>query len=99
MCDFSNDLLAHHKKEINSLYPKTKIHTKQFDASDEASVKAVVEEALKLYGRLDVFFANAGISGTPSIFMDTEVGDFMKMMKTNTLRLVWDETTWIKKGM
>jgi NAD(P)-dependent dehydrogenase (short-subunit alcohol dehydrogenase family) len=88
MCDYNDDLLAHHKKEIYSLYPKTEIHTKKFDASDEAAVKAVVEEALKLYGRLDVFFANAGISGTPSIFMDTEVEDFMRMMKTNTLRYV-----------
>lgn len=86
MCDYSDSLLAHHKKEINSLYPGTKIHPRQFDASDEAAVKAVVEEALQLYGRLDVFFANAGISGTPAIFMDTEVDDFMKMMKTNTLR-------------
>ncbi|QDS74563.1 hypothetical protein FKW77_007997 [Venturia effusa] len=85
MCDFSSDNLAHHKKEIETLYPSTKIHTKQFDASDEASVKAVVEEALKLYGRLDVFFANAGISGVPSIFMDAEAEDFMTMMKTNTL--------------
>lgn len=86
MCDYADNFLAHHKKEIEMLYPGTTIHTKQFDASDEASVKAVVEEALRLYGRLDVFFANAGISGTPSIFMDTEVDDFMKMMKTNTLR-------------
>lgn len=85
MCDFSDDHLAHHKKEIESLYPTTTVHTKQFDASDEASVKAVVEEALKLYGRLDVFFANAGTSGVPSIFMDAEADDFMKMMKTNTL--------------
>lgn len=86
MCDFSDDHLEHHKKEIETLYPSTKVHTKQFDASDEASVKAVVEEALKLYGRLDVFFANAGISGVPSIFMDAEAEDFMNMMKTNTLR-------------
>jgi len=85
MCDYSNDLLPVHKREINSLYPKTDIHTRQFDAGDEPAVKKVVEEALQMYGRLDVFFANAGISGTPAIFTDIKSEDFMKMMRTNTL--------------
>jgi hypothetical protein len=34
------------------------------DASDEASVSSVCRRAIQEYGRLDVFFANAGISST-----------------------------------
>ena len=60
---------------------------RQFDASDEAAVKAVVEDALQKYGRLDVMFANAGIASM-KVFYETTTEEFMKMMKTNVLRLV-----------
>ena len=84
ICDYANTHLELHKRELNSLYPNVDIHTRQFDASDEASVKAVVQDALDAYGRLDVFFANAGIvSG--KVFWEEDSESFMKMMKTNTL--------------
>lgn len=55
-----------------------------FDASDEPSVKNVVAEALDKYGRLDVFFANAGIS-SGRVFWEEDTEGFMNMMKVNTL--------------
>jgi NADP-dependent 3-hydroxy acid dehydrogenase YdfG len=85
VCDFSDSLLDVHKRELNSLYPKVDIHTRQFDAGDEASVKKVVEEAVAKYGRLDVFFANAGIA-SGKIFTETTSEEFMNMMRVNTLR-------------
>jgi hypothetical protein len=85
VCDFNDSLLEVHKRELNSLYPKVDIHTRQFDAGDEASVKKVVEEAMEKYGRLDVFFANAGIAGG-KIFTETSSEEFMNMMRVNTLR-------------
>jgi NADP-dependent 3-hydroxy acid dehydrogenase YdfG len=85
MCDYNDDLLAVHKRELNSLYPNVDIHTRQFDAGEEVAVKKVVEEALEKYGRLDVFFANAGMS-SGKIFTETTSDEFMKMMRTNTLR-------------
>jgi NAD(P)-dependent dehydrogenase (short-subunit alcohol dehydrogenase family) len=84
ICDFSNSHLETHKRELNSLYPKVDIHTRQFDASDEPSVKKVVDEAVAQYGRLDVFFANAGISSA-KVFWEEDSEGFMKMLKTNTL--------------
>lgn len=60
------------------------IHARQFDAADEEDVKSVVAEALKEYGRLDVFFANAGISSRKVFWEEDSIG-FMKMMRTNTL--------------
>lgn len=70
---------------MESLYPGVDIHTRQFDAGDEKAVVAVIDEAIAKYGRLDIFFANAGVVGQPKIF--TEIGgeDFMKTMKTNAL--------------
>ena len=49
-------------------------------------MKAVVDEALQKYGRLDIMFANAGIVGTPKLFTDIEGEEFMKTLRTNVLR-------------
>lgn len=61
------------------------MHTRQFDAGDEKAVVGVIDEAIAKYGRLDIFFANAGIVGQPKIFTDIGAEDFMKTMKTNAL--------------
>jgi NAD(P)-dependent dehydrogenase (short-subunit alcohol dehydrogenase family) len=85
LCDFTTNHLETHKREILSSYPNVDIHTRQFDAGDAPSVKSVVDEALSSYGRLDVFFANAGIVGTHRVFTEIEPEEFMRTMKTNTL--------------
>ncbi|KAI1456480.1 NAD(P)-binding protein [Annulohypoxylon moriforme] len=84
ICDFDATYLAEHKKEIEALYPGVEVHVRQFDAVDEKAVKAVVDHAVDTYGRLDVFFANAGVVGPHSLFMDVEKEDFMKVLETNT---------------
>lgn len=70
------------------MYPEVDIHPRQFDAADEAAVKAVIEEALAKYGRLDIMFANAGIVGTNRTFLDVEGEEFMETMRTNVLRYI-----------
>lgn len=85
ICDFTPTHLASHKSELESLYPTTQIHTRHFDAADETAVKAVVDDAIKTYGRLDVFFANAGITGPHALFTDIASDEFMDVFRTNTL--------------
>lgn len=86
ICDYADDNLASHKKELNKLYPKVEVHTRQFDAAEESAVKEVVSHALTTYGRLDIFFANAGITGPHNLFTDISSDDFMQNLRTNTLR-------------
>lgn len=86
ICDFNDSNLGTHKRELASLYPKVDVHTRQFDASDDGAVKAVVDDAIKAYGRLDIFFANAGIVGQPKIFTDIEADEFLHTLKTNVVR-------------
>lgn len=88
LCDYDDSHLATHKRELASLYPDVEVHTRKFDAADEASVKAVVDDAVKTYGRLDVFFANAGISGTPKVFTEITAEDFLRTLRTNTVGCV-----------
>ena len=86
ICDYSTTYLEVHQRELHELYPSVKIHPRKIDAGDEGDVERVVNEALEAYGRLDVFFANAGISITTKRVLDSSGEDFMKVMKTNALR-------------
>jgi NAD(P)-dependent dehydrogenase (short-subunit alcohol dehydrogenase family) len=86
LCDFNDSNLETHKRELASLYPSVEVHVRQFDAADEPSVKAVVNDAVKRYGRLDIFFANAGIVGQPKIFTEITADEFLHTLKTNVVR-------------
>lgn len=85
LCDFDETHLPTHKREIEALYPGVDVQVRQFDAGDEASVKAVVDDAIAKYGRLDVMFANAGIIGTPKVYTEIDSNDFMNTLRVNTL--------------
>ncbi|KJZ80464.1 hypothetical protein HIM_00314 [Hirsutella minnesotensis 3608] len=85
LCDYDDSHLESHKKEISEAFPSVSIHIHRFDAADEAQVKAVVDDALQRYGRLDVFFANAGISGKTVPFTQFQEDEFMSVLRTNTL--------------
>ncbi|RFU31425.1 hypothetical protein B7463_g4922, partial [Scytalidium lignicola] len=85
ICDYNDSYLETHKRELASLYPNVQVHTRKFDAADEQSVKAVVDHAIKTYGRLDIFYANAGVVGQPKIFTEITGDEFMATLRTNTL--------------
>lgn len=94
LSDFDISNLNHWKQDIEKLYPGTQVVVQKVDAGNEEDVKAVVKLAVDKWGRLDVFFANAGIGGTMERVY--EVGkkegkseeEFMRTMKVNALRLV-----------
>ncbi|KAK1778113.1 hypothetical protein QBC45DRAFT_414854 [Copromyces sp. CBS 386.78] len=85
ICDYDDSNLEAHKREIESLYPSVDVHTRQFDAADEKAISEVVKDALDRYGRLDVFFANAGITGPHTKFSDVDADEFMDTMRVNAL--------------
>ncbi|TVY30988.1 3-oxoacyl-[acyl-carrier-protein] reductase [Lachnellula hyalina] len=85
ICDFNDQHLETHKRELASLYPGVDVHTRKFDAADDASVKAVVDDAIKTYGRLDVFFANAGIVGNNKLFSEITANEFLSTLRTNVV--------------
>jgi NAD(P)-dependent dehydrogenase (short-subunit alcohol dehydrogenase family) len=70
---------------MKELYPAVEVIPKTLDVSDESAVKAVCDEALASYGRLDIMFANAGIVGTPAMFDQISADGFMKTMAVNAL--------------
>ncbi|KAH9896331.1 3-oxoacyl-acyl carrier protein reductase [Xylariomycetidae sp. FL2044] len=88
LCDYDSKYLETHKCEIKSLFPAVDVHVRCFDAADETAVKAVVDEAIETYNRLDVFFANAGVVGPMAPFDGMGKDEFMKVMDTNVAS-VW----------
>lgn len=74
------------ESELRQQYPGVDVHGRTFDAADEASVEKVVNEAVNSYGRLDIFFANAGIVGMNLKLEDVKPEQFMEVLRINTLR-------------
>ncbi|CAG8177625.1 unnamed protein product [Penicillium salamii] len=85
ICDFADNHLETHKREMKSLYPNVDVHVRSFDAADEKAVTAVIDEAVSQYGRLDIFFANAGIVGQPKVFTEVDGDEFLETMRVNAL--------------
>ncbi|KAI1135823.1 NAD(P)-binding protein [Hypoxylon sp. FL0543] len=83
VCDRDESHLAAHKREMEARWPGVEVHARRFDAADEEAVRGVVEDAVGRYGRLDVFFANAGVVGRYAMFTDVRKEEFMRVLDTN----------------
>lgn len=55
------------------------------DASDGDAVKGLVDAAVRDFGGLDVFYANAGVSGGLVPFLALEAKEFMDLLKVNLI--------------
>ncbi|KAJ6499187.1 hypothetical protein C8R45DRAFT_822179 [Mycena sanguinolenta] len=84
LIDFDSTNLQELKETIEKRYPDVKATTLQGDAADETLISGVCERALKEEGRLDVFFANAGIA-TREPLETTTSESFMNVMRVNSL--------------
>jgi NAD(P)-dependent dehydrogenase (short-subunit alcohol dehydrogenase family) len=55
------------------------------DAGDEASVKALVDRVVADHGRLDIFFANAGVSGGFDGIFDQDAAAWAEILRINLI--------------
>ena len=55
------------------------------DAGSEEDVRGLVERAVSEHGRLDVFFANAGISGGLASIFEQSVEDWQEILRVNLI--------------
>ena len=85
LCDFAVDNLDAQKDELAARFPAVDVLVRKFDAADEAAVRDVIADALRAYGRVDVFFANAGILGPQTVFSKVDSAGFMETMRVNAL--------------
>jgi len=55
----------------------------QLDVSDESAVKAMVEQTVATFGRLDILACCAGVLGTEKPFFEQSAADFDRVMRIN----------------
>src|SRR3982751_2628285 len=55
------------------------------DAGSEADVRGLVDRAVREHGGLDIFFANAGISGGLASIFEQSPDDWEKILRTNLI--------------
>ncbi|KAL1942434.1 hypothetical protein VTO73DRAFT_6036 [Trametes versicolor] len=84
LSDYDPTNLPDLKATIEKSYPDVKVTTIEADAADETAVSNICKQALQDEGRLDVFFANAGIA-TAQPFSAVSSEQFMNVMRVNAL--------------
>ncbi|KNZ72856.1 3-oxoacyl-[acyl-carrier-protein] reductase [Termitomyces sp. J132] len=84
LIDFDPTNLPELKESIQEQYPDVRVTVIQADAADEATISGVCDQALREEGRLDVFFANAGVASRNALH-DTTTETFMNTMRVNAL--------------
>jgi NAD(P)-dependent dehydrogenase (short-subunit alcohol dehydrogenase family) len=60
------------------------------DASNEEDIKALVQETVATYGRLDCVFNNAGIDSSNKPLHEQSIEDFDKLMSVNVRGFIFD---------
>ena len=55
------------------------------DAGDDAQVKALVDKVIADHGKLDIVFANAGISGGLASIFEQSVDDWTEILRVNLI--------------
>lgn len=84
LLDFSAQNLPELESTIRGLHSDVKVTVIQADAADDTAITTVCDRAIKEEGRLDVFFANAGISNNKAL-QDLTADIFMESMRVNSL--------------
>ncbi|MGN0178657.1 MAG: SDR family NAD(P)-dependent oxidoreductase [Monoglobaceae bacterium] len=87
IADIDEEKLESVKNEIEE-YTKNAIIFK-FDVSDEKKVYAMVEEAEKVYGKIDILINNAALWRCWASFTDTPTDEWRKFIDVNIMGVVY----------
>tara|TARA_R110000822_G_scaffold96078_5_gene219036 strand:- start:311 stop:1102 length:792 start_codon:yes stop_codon:yes gene_type:complete len=85
LVDYNEKSLKEAKDKISELYQDIKILTVVADVSDEAAVKNYVDKTVKVFGRIDGLYNNAGIEGKQASISDYDVAIFKKVIDINLM--------------
>ncbi|MEN8701871.1 SDR family NAD(P)-dependent oxidoreductase [Bacillus infantis] len=78
--DLFQESLDEAKAELDSL---GEVISVQGDVTKEEDVKNYVQKAIDAFGRIDIFFNNAGIEGKVQPIAETDLEDFLKVQNVN----------------
>ena len=58
------------------------------DVSDQAAVRAMTDETVERFGKLDILFANAGIPAPPTPFAEQDADDWRRVFDVNVIGIL-----------
>lgn len=85
LVDYNEKSLADARSQLGKEFPNAKIATFVADVSQEAQVKNYVDEAVKIFGRIDGLYNNAGIEGRQASITEYDVNIFKKVIDINLM--------------
>ena len=89
ICARSEDALAAAAAELRERHPDARIHTRAADVSSEASVDALVDDVVTMFGGLDVLIANAGVYGPKGPIEAVDWDAWVDAIRINLLGVVY----------
>ncbi|MBT2571310.1 SDR family oxidoreductase [Planococcus sp. ISL-110] len=78
LVDLFEDALAEAKKELGD-----NVLTVEADVTKEEDVQKYVDKTMEQFGKIDIFFNNAGIEGKVASITEQKIEDFDKVMAVN----------------
>jgi NAD(P)-dependent dehydrogenase (short-subunit alcohol dehydrogenase family) len=85
LVDYNEKGLLEAKNEIIREYPLNKVITVVADVSNENAVKNYVDETVKVFGRIDGLYNNAGIEGRQASITEYDLDVFKKVIDINVM--------------
>ncbi len=70
---------------LRAAVPDNRLLTLEGDVTDETSYAAAVAATMKAYGKIDIFFNNAGIEGPSAPIPEFPLDGFRKVMEVNVI--------------
>ncbi len=84
MADMNGEQLAQAASEFAS----DSVACFTVDVTDEVQVRAMVDNTVEVFGRIDVFMANAGIEGKMGEIIESDLDNLMRVLDVN-VKGVW----------
>lgn len=85
LVDYNDKSLNDAQVELEKDFPAVKIITIVADVSNEEAVRNYVDETVKVFGRIDALYNNAGIEGKQAGMTEYDVDVFKKVIDINLM--------------
>ncbi|MGB2896673.1 MAG: SDR family oxidoreductase [Anaerolineales bacterium] len=76
-------------EELQSRYPETQVFGHPCDVRDPMQLKALWDEAMSRFGKIDIWINNAGLSGPQMMTWELAPGQVKEVVDTNILGLIF----------
>lgn len=85
LVDYNGESLKVAQAEIENEFPRAKMFAVIADVANESAVSRYVDETVRVFGRIDGFYNNAGIEGRQAGITEYDVGVFKRVIDINVM--------------